>query len=102
MDPLVMTAISSVISALVGAIVSGVLTKAKAISGRQAAIEDGMRTLLKAELFDLHHRYVERGETMDAMGMQLAASTYDVYHHQLGGNGLGTQLFEEISAKGIH
>jgi hypothetical protein len=102
MDPLVMTAISSVISALVGAIVSGVLTKAKAISGRQAAIEDGMRTLLKAELLNLHYRYVEQNETMDAMGLQLAASTYEVYHTQLGGNGLGTRLFEEISAKGIH
>jgi hypothetical protein len=101
MDPLIMTALSSIISALVGAIVSGVLTKAKAASGRQAALEDGMKTLLKAELYDLHYRFVECGEEMDAMGMQLAASTYAAYHDGLGGNGLGTKLFEDISSRSI-
>lgn len=101
MHPFVLPIITSAVSALVGAIVSGLLTKARTVSGRQSAIEDGMKTLLKAELYNLHHRYVEEDEPMDAMGLQLASSTYAVYHDQLGGNGLGTRLYDEISNKGI-
>lgn len=101
MDPFLMTTLTSLISALVGALVSGVLTKIRSESELKQASEDALRTLLKAELFDLHHRYVELDEPLDAMGMQLASSTYSVYHDVLGGNGLGTKLFEQISAKNI-
>lgn len=101
MDPLILTALSSLVSAIVGALVSGILTKAKALNSEQKALRDAMRSLLKAELFDLHHRYVELDEPLDAMGMQLAAQCYEVYHNQLGGNGLGTRLYEQISKKDI-
>lgn len=102
MDPIMMTALSSLVSALVGAVVSGVLTKARSVSAEQQALRDSMRSLLKAELFDLHHRYVEQGEPLDAMGLQLASQCYEVYHDKLGGNGLGTRLYQQIAAKDIH
>lgn len=101
MDPITATIITSLISALVGALVSGILTKIRSGSELRQASEDALRTLLKAELFDLHHRYVELDEPLDAMGMQLASSTYHVYHEVLGGNGLGTRLYEQIAKKEI-
>lgn len=101
MDPMTLAALTSLVSALVGALVSGVLTKARAMTDEQKALRDAMRSLLKAELFDLHHRYVELNEPLDAMGMQLAAQCYEVYHDKLGGNGLGTRLYEQISQKEI-
>lgn len=101
MDPFLTTAVTAAISALVGALVSGVLTKARSMTDEQKALRDAMRSLLKAELFDLHHRYVELDEPLDAMGMQLASQCYEVYHDQLGGNGLGTRLYEQISSKEI-
>jgi len=101
MDPFLTTALTAAISALVGALVSGVLTKARSMTDEQKALRDAMRSLLKAELFDLHHRYVELDEPLDAMGMQLASQCYEVYHDQLGSNGLGTRLYEQISSKEI-
>lgn len=101
MDPIALAAISSLVSALIGALVSGILTKARTMTDEQKALRDAMRSLLKAELFDLHHRYVELDEPLDAMGMQLAAQCYEVYHDALGGNGLGTRLYEQISKKEI-
>ena len=101
MNPIVLAAITSLISSLVGALVSSVLTRARATSAEQTALRDAMRSLLKAELFDLHHRYVEMDEQLDAMGMQLAAQCYECYHDKLGGNGLGTRLYEEICQKEI-
>lgn len=101
MDPIAITALTSLISALVGALVSGVLTRIRRASDTRDAYAEALKTLLKAELFDLHHRYVELDEPLDAMGMQLASSTYQVYHHELGGNGLGTKLFDQISEKNV-
>jgi len=102
MDPFITTALPSLISASVAALVSGILTRAKAASQQQSAFEEGMRTLLKAELYDLHHRYVELEEPLDAMGLQLAAATYACYHDRLGGNGLGTKLYEEIAQQKVN
>ena len=101
MDPLILAAMTSTISALVGALVSGILTKARATTSRQRAVEEAMRSLLKAELFDLHHTYVERGEPMPAVALELAASADAVYHDQLGGNGLGTRLYQELASTEI-
>lgn len=100
-NPLAITALTSLISALVGALVSGILTKTRQAADEREAYSEALKTLLKAELYDLHHRYVELDEPLDAMGMQLAAATYHVYHDALGGNGLGTKLFEQISAKNV-
>lgn len=101
MDPLIMTVLTAAISAIVGALVSSIITSARSATGRSKAMEEGMKTLLKAELFALHHRYVELDEPLDAMGLQLAATTYACYHDGLGGNGLGTRLYEQIAEKGI-
>lgn len=101
MDPIILAAITSTISAIVGAVVSGILTKARATTSRQRAVEEAMRSLLKAELFDLHHTYVENQEPMPAVALELAASAYQVYHDQLGGNGLGTRLYKELEGTEI-
>lgn len=105
METLLATILTSALSALAGAVVSAVVTKAHAsteqMASRQRSLQEALLALLKAELFDLHHRYVELDEPLDAMGMQLASSVYHVYHDELGGNGLGEKLYSEIQAKGV-
>lgn len=105
MDTIITTIIASAFSALAGAIVSYVVTKAttsaEQMTSRQRSLQEALLALLKAELYDLHHRYVELDEPLDAMGMQLASNVYRVYHDELGGNGLGEQLYSELRTKGI-
>lgn len=104
-NALLTTIISSLISASAGAAVSAIVTKARtlteAASSKDAAITEAVKTNLMATLYDLHHRFVDQEEDLDAMGLQLAATTYSVYHDELHGNGLGTKLFEEIAAKNV-
>lgn len=105
METILATLIASGMSALAGAVVSYVVTKAttnaEQVTSRHRSLQEALLALLKAELFDLHHRYVELDEPVDAMGMQLASSVYRVYHDELGGNGLGEQLYAEIKSKGV-
>lgn len=101
MEGLITAAITSFIGAVIGALVSALVTRTRGVTSEQSALRDSMRALLKAELYDLHHRYVDLDEPLDAMGMQLASSVYEIYHDRLGGNGLGTRLYEDIAEKGI-
>lgn len=104
-NALITTIISSLISASAGAAVSAIVTKARtlteAAASKDTAVTEAVKTSLMATLYDLHHRFVDQDEDLDAMGLQLAAATYDVYHNKLNGNGLGTKLFEEISDKHV-
>ena len=105
MDTIITTVITSLISATAGAVVSAIVTKARAVTeaaaSKDSAISEAVKTSLMATLYDLHHRFVDQDEDLDAMGLQLAAATYRVYHDELHGNGLGTKLFDEIAAKHV-
>lgn len=61
------------------------------------AMEEGLRTLLRAELREFHHRYVDLHEPL---APSMAEEVERVYHayHALGGNGTGTRMYEEIMA----
>lgn len=64
---------------------------------RDKAIEAGLRTLLRAELREYHHRFCDLHEPLT---VDLAEEVERVYiaYHDLGGNGTGTKLYEEIMA----
>ena len=62
-----------------------------------AALIAGMRELMRRELYDMHGRYVVRGEPMPYEEKERADSVYAVYH-SLGGNGTGTHIHEELMA----
>lgn len=81
------------------------LRSARRKSGEQEARRDaehsalvaGMRELMRRELYDMHARYVVRGDPMPYDEKERSDSVYAVYH-SLGGNGTGTHIHEELMA----
>lgn len=91
-----------VLSALVGSLI----TKVRAMEQRDRerdeeaervakAQQRGMVALLRAQLIDMHERYVESGDPCPVSVKEQATSIYQPYH-ELGGNGTGTRLYDEI------
>lgn len=65
--------------------------------GEHAALMAGMRELMRTQLYDMHTRYVVEGRPMPYEEKERADSVYTVYHN-LGGNGTGTHIHEELIA----
>lgn len=59
------------------------------------AMRNGMRALLRQQLIDYHRDYVVSGKPCPVRIKEQATSVHDAYH-ALGGNGTGTQLWQEI------
>lgn len=55
----------------------------------------GMRALMKSELFRLHEEYVQTGKPIPLDIKEQANSVHEVYAG-LGGNGVGTHLWKEL------
>lgn len=62
---------------------------------RDAAMEQGMRALLRQKLIDYHREYVASGGPCPVRIKEQATAIHDAYV-ALGGNGTGTQLWNEI------
>lgn len=61
------------------------------------AIAQGTRSLLRSELVGLHRKWVERSGYITLEAKEYASRTYADYH-ALGGNGVGTKLYEDLMA----
>lgn len=59
------------------------------------ALKDGVRTMLKSRLVDLHVQYVQTGTGCPQAVKEEAEAVFRSYHG-LGGNGVGTHLYNEI------
>lgn len=68
---------------------------AREVAARESeAIAKGVRSLLRAELIHEHRKWVPKnGITLDAK--EYVQRTYDAYHN-LGGNDVGTAMYEEL------
>ncbi|MGL4941391.1 MAG: hypothetical protein ACRC44_08615 [Bifidobacterium asteroides] len=64
---------------------------------RDQAMEAGLRTLLRAELLEIHTRHVAHHEPISVSIQDEADRVYRAYH-RLGGNGTGTMMHEQIMA----
>ena len=91
-----------VLSALVGSLLTKVRAMEQSSRERDAEAERvsraqqrGMVALLRAQLIDMHERYVESGDPCPVSVKEQATSIYQPYH-DLGGNGTGTRLYQEI------
>lgn len=96
--PVTVWVLTSVLSAAVG--VLGVLLKQEAKrraeeAKRQHAMEAGTRIFLRSQLRMMHERYVVDNKPCSIEAKEEAADVYNAYH-DLGGNGVGTHLYEEI------
>lgn len=95
MADLVQTLIPCLLTLVSGA--CGWLLKShKREAARDRAMETGLRTLLRAELLEIHAKYVPLGY-IPLEVMEEADRVYQAYH-SLGGNGAGTKVYEELKA----
>ena len=62
---------------------------------RDKAMERGMRALMRAQLIELHEKYVMDGRGCSVDIKEQATSIYQD-HHDLGCNGTGTHLYGEL------
>jgi hypothetical protein len=69
----------------------------RAEAAELAAIRDGMRSLLRCEIVRQHREHAVRGEPMTLADREYIDKTYRSYH-ELGGNGTGTRLYDELMA----
>lgn len=95
MADLVQTLIPCLLTLVSGA--CGWLLKShKREAARDRAMETGLRTLLRAELLEIHAKYRPLGD-IPLEVMEEADRVYQAYH-SLGGNGTGTKVYEELKA----
>ena len=96
MPDLLMTLLESIVPTLLaglGGVCGWLLKSHRKEEARDRAMETGLRTLLRAELLEIHAKYVPLGYIPVAV-MEEADRVY----HSLGGNGTGTKIYEEIKA----
>ena len=99
MPDVLMTLMESIVPMLltgVGGLCGWLLKSHRKEEVRDQAMETGLRTLLRAELLEIHAKYVPLGYIPVAV-MEEADRVYRAYH-SLGGNGTGTKIYEEIKA----
>ena len=94
-------AITSGVSALIGAVVAVIVGRVKRgaqdSADTQKAIAAGVKTLLRNELVASHREWVEEKGYVTLEALEYIEDTYNCYH-TLKGNGSGTKLWEDIKA----
>lgn len=85
---------------LCAALVGSLATLSRQLGKSNRAMRDGMRSLLRQQLIDYHREYVVGGIPCPVRVKEQATSVYESYH-ALGGNGTGTQLWQEIMKQHI-
>ena len=83
---------SEVFLALFSAVMTAVVG---ALGAEHDLLLQGMRALMKSELFRLHAEYVQTGKPVPLDIKEQANSVHEVYA-RLGGNGVGTHLWKEL------
>lgn len=100
---LLMSALTSAIGALVGWLLNSVRTRTRQLrekTDQEREEREQNRAVLGELLFyhleDLHHRYVIQGYPCSAADKQQVDRVYRHYHEELGMNGPGTHMYDEI------
>lgn len=86
--------ISCLVSSVLGGVLTCILAKWKKTLGREKALEEGVRSLLRNNLIEYHDKYTARGHCPIYV-KDSARHSYEAYH-ELGGNGVVTKLYEDI------
>lgn len=100
---LLMSALTSAIGALVGWLLNSVRTRTRQLrekTDQEREEREQNRAVLGELLFyrleDLHRRYVIQGYPCSAADKQQVDRVYRHYHDELGMNGPGTHMYDEI------
>lgn len=85
--------IGSIVTTIAGAAIGAAVAKVKSADKKEKAERDGIQCLLRAEIILQHEKYAERGYcpiyAKEALKREYAA------YHDLGGNDIATQLYNE-------
>mgnify|MGYP007064646396 CR=1 FL=1 len=100
---LVTLIVTTVIGTLIGWLLNGIRTCTNRLHEKtqQEEVEREQNRKILGELLfyclvDLHHRYVVQGEPCSAANKQQVDDIYHHYHDELGLNGPGTHMYNEI------
>lgn len=88
--------VSQIVSICVAGFCGYLASQMRNLSAREKALHEGMKTLLRRELIEAYERYVTANEPLSLMRREEIGRCYRAYK-ELGGNGTGEQLFQEIA-----
>lgn len=88
------TIITAFISTTVGVVVTAVIARFKLGNQKHKAVENGVQSLLRAEIIRQNEKWVERGYC-PVYAKDAVRREYEAYH-ALGGNGVITDLYNDI------
>lgn len=88
------TIITAFISTTVGVVVTAVIAHFKLGKQKHKAVENGVQSLLRAEIIRQNEKWVERGYC-PVYAKDAVRREYEAYH-ALGGNGVITDLYNDI------
>ena len=94
MDGIIATAITALVSGIVGVLIGAATKGLKAAKKRNEAVRRGLQSILRGEIIKQHEKYIER-EFCPVYAKDAIRRQYDSYH-ELGGNGVITELYHEI------
>ncbi len=88
------TILTAIISAVVGAGVTALIARARLGKIKYGAVQEGLQSLLRAEIIRQNEKYIERGYC-PVYAKDALRRVYEAYH-ALGGNGVMTDLYNEV------
>lgn len=88
------TIITAIISAVVGAVITALIARARLGKIKYGAMQDGLQSLLRAEIIRQHEKSTERGYC-PIYAKDALRRVYEAYH-ALGGNGVMTDLYNDV------
>lgn len=88
--------ITAVISTTISATITALIGNLKGARTKNRAIQDGLQSLLRAEVIRQHEKYTERG-FCPIYAKDALRRVYESYH-ALDGNGVITDLYKDIIA----
>lgn len=98
-----MMAITTAMGTIIGWLLNGIRSRARQLSEKTEQEErerEQNRRMLGELLFyrleDLHHKFVVEGRACSAADKQQVDDVYRHYHDELGLNGPGTHMYNEI------
>lgn len=101
MDDLVEIVVQWLIPCVLSALLGWFVSQLHKSNAAQKARDAMLIAIGKGQLTDLHQRYVVSGVGCPVWVKDEAEDVYRAYH-ALGGNGVGTHLYEEIREAPIH
>ena len=95
-NTIITVAVTTVVTAIVTSAINYIKSKRKSVKQNTAALENGMLSLLRAEIIRQHDKYTAR-KYCPVYAKDALEKEYNAYH-SLGGNGTITKIYNDTMA----